>query len=130
MALIHRPDLLILDEPTSGVDSVARDGFWEHLIDLSRHDKVTIFVSTHFINEAQRCDRISLMHAGKVLVSDAPADLVKKRGTATLEEAFIGYLKDAAKGQDAEPAPAAEKTMPLEVGAAAAPDSARSRISS
>ncbi len=52
VALIHGPDLLILDEPTSGVDPVARDGFWEHLIELSRRDKVTIFISTHFINEA------------------------------------------------------------------------------
>jgi ribosome-dependent ATPase len=96
VALIHHPDLLILDEPTSGVDPVARDGFWEHLIDLSRRDKVTIFVSTHFINEAARCDRISLMHAGKVLVSDSPTGVIEKRGAATLEEAFIGYLEDAA----------------------------------
>ena len=65
--------MLILDEPTSGVDPVARDGFWELLIDLSRNEGVTIFVSTHFMNEAERCDRISLMHAGKVLASDAPA---------------------------------------------------------
>ncbi len=78
VALIHGPDLLILDEPTSGVDPVARDGFWEHLIELSRHDKVTIFVSTHFINEAGRCDRISLMSAGKVLVIDTPDGVVKK----------------------------------------------------
>ncbi|MBX7104246.1 MAG: ribosome-associated ATPase/putative transporter RbbA [Gemmataceae bacterium] len=96
VALVHRPQLLILDEPTSGVDPVARDGFWEHLADLSRRDKVTIFVSTHFVNEAARCDRISLMHAGRVLVSDRPAALVEKRGTAALEEAFIGYLEDAA----------------------------------
>ena len=80
VALIHKPDLLILDEPTSGVDPVARDGFWEHLIDLSRRDKVTIFISTHFINEAERCDRISLMSAGKVLVVDTPAGVVEKRG--------------------------------------------------
>ena len=80
VALIHGPDLLILDEPTSGVDPVARDGFWEHLIELSRRDKVTIFVSTHFINEAGRCDRISLMSAGKVLVIDTPDEVVKKRG--------------------------------------------------
>ena len=72
-------------------------GFWEHLIDLSRHDKVTIFVSTHFINEAARCDRMSLMSAGKVLVIDTPAAVVKKRGAATLEDAFIGYLEDAEK---------------------------------
>ena len=95
VALIHGPDLLILDEPTSGVDPVARDGFWEHLIELSRRDKVTIFVSTHFINEAGRCDRISLMSAGKVLVIDTPAGVVEKRRAKTLEEAFIGYLEDA-----------------------------------
>ena len=81
VALIHKPDLLILDEPTSGVDPVARDGFWEHLIELSRRDKVTIFVTTHFINEAERCDRISLMSAGKVLVVDTPDGVVEQRGT-------------------------------------------------
>ena len=71
--MIHQPEMLILDEPTSGVDPVARDGFWELLIDLSRNDGVTIFVSTHFMNEGERCDRISLMHAGKVLASDPPS---------------------------------------------------------
>ncbi|MGA7882538.1 MAG: ribosome-associated ATPase/putative transporter RbbA [Terrimicrobiaceae bacterium] len=128
VALIHHPDLLILDEPTSGVDPVARDGFWEHLIDLSRRDKVTIFVSTHFINEAGRCDRISLMSAGKVLVIDTPDAVVKKRGAATLEDAFIGYLEDAeAKNQAAEPvqqAPAAQ-LAPAEANAAAKSDSPR-----
>jgi len=97
VALIHKPDLLILDEPTSGVDPVARDVFWEHLIDLSRKDKVTIFITTHFINEAQRCDRISLMSAGKVLVVDTPDGVVRRRNAKTLEEAFIGYLEDAQK---------------------------------
>ena len=70
------------------------------MIDLARKDQVTIFISTHFMNEAERCDRISLMHAGKVLVSDTPAELVKKRGVATLEEAFIGYLEDAGADDD------------------------------
>ena len=92
VAMVHRPDLLILDEPTSGVDPVARDAFWRLLVELSRRDKVTIFISTHFMNEAERCDRMSMMHAGKVLDSDTPARLVEKRGTRTLEEAFIGYL--------------------------------------
>ncbi len=101
VALIHHPDLLILDEPTSGVDPVARDIFWQHLIDLSRRDKVTIFISTHFMNEAERCDRISLMHAGKVLVSDTPRDLVEKCGAATLEDAFIRYLEEAEVQTDA-----------------------------
>jgi ribosome-dependent ATPase len=101
VALIHRPDLVILDEPTSGVDPVARDGFWEHLIELSRRDKVTIFVSTHFLNEAQRCDRISLMSAGKVLVIDTPAGVVARRRASTLEDAFIGYLEEAEAAQKA-----------------------------
>jgi ribosome-dependent ATPase len=95
VAVIHRPDLLILDEPTSGVDPVARDRFWELIIDLARRDQVTVFISTHFMNEAERCDRISLMHAGKVLASDAPAKLVQSSGHATLEQTFIAYLKQA-----------------------------------
>ncbi|MDY3555063.1 ribosome-associated ATPase/putative transporter RbbA [Gemmata sp. JC717] len=96
VALVHRPELLILDEPTSGVDPIARDGFWQLLADLSRRDRVTIFVSTHFVNEAARCDRISLMHAGRVLVSDTPTGLVAGSGAARLEDAFIGYLEEAA----------------------------------
>jgi ribosome-dependent ATPase len=95
VAMIHAPDILILDEPTSGVDPVARDSFWQILSDLSRKDNVTIFVSTHFMNEAERCDRISLMHAGKVLVSDTPAAIAEKRQVSTLEDAFIAYLEDA-----------------------------------
>ncbi|HRN60160.1 MAG TPA: ATP-binding cassette domain-containing protein, partial [Chiayiivirga sp.] len=65
VAMVHAPELLILDEPTSGVDPVARDGFWRLLVELSRRDRVTIFISTHFMNEAARCDRMSMMHAGR-----------------------------------------------------------------
>jgi ribosome-dependent ATPase len=96
VAIVHRPDLLILDEPTSGVDPIARDRFWELLAELSRRDGVTIFVSTHFMNEAARCDRISLMDAGRVLATGAPDDLMEKRGAATLEDTFVGYLEEAA----------------------------------
>ncbi|WP_333496122.1 ribosome-associated ATPase/putative transporter RbbA [Kluyvera sp. CHPC 1.251] len=103
VAVIHRPEMLILDEPTSGVDPVARDMFWQLMVDLARQDKVTIFISTHFMNEAERCDRISLMHAGKVLASDTPQALVERRGAATLEEAFIAYLQEAS-----DPIPVAE----------------------
>jgi len=95
VATVHRPELLILDEPTSGVDPIARDNFWRLMIELARRDKVTIFISTHFMNEAERCDRVSLMHAGHVLESASPAEIIRKRGAATLEEAFIGYLKEA-----------------------------------
>jgi ribosome-dependent ATPase len=95
VAVLHEPEILILDEPTSGVDPVARDSFWELLIDLSRKQGVTIFVTTHFMNEGMRCDRISLMNAGKVLACDAPQKLIEARGTANLEDAFIGYMEDA-----------------------------------
>ena len=107
VAVIHEPELLILDEPTSGVDPVARDGFWQLMIDLSRRDGVTIFISTHFMNEAQRCDRISLMHAGKVLDSGTPQELMERRGLPTLEATFIAYLEEAAGAMPPPSAPAA-----------------------
>jgi ribosome-dependent ATPase len=103
VAVIHRPELLILDEPTSGVDPVARDGFWELIVDLARREQVTVFISTHFMNEAERCDRISLMHAGKILASGAPAELLRRSGHATLEQAFIAYLRQA--GGETSPPP-------------------------
>ena len=108
VAVIHRPEMLILDEPTSGVDPVARDMFWQLMVDLARQDRVTIFISTHFMNEAERCDRISLMHAGKVLASDTPQALVEQRGSTNLEEAFIAWLQEAAdtaQPPDAQAAP-------------------------
>ena len=94
-AIIHAPDMLILDEPTSGVDPVARDEFWDLLVMLSRRDAVTIFISTHFMNEALRCDRISLMHAGEVLVYDTPQNLAGGGGTEGLNATFIRYIQDA-----------------------------------
>ncbi|MGC7406282.1 ribosome-associated ATPase/putative transporter RbbA [Pandoraea pneumonica] len=106
VAMVHNPELLILDEPTSGVDPVARDNFWRLLVELSRRDRVTIFISTHFMNEADRCDRISLMHAGRVLVSDPPAKITKDKGAATLEQAFIEYLVEAGGGTPEAPASA------------------------
>ncbi len=95
VALVHRPDLLILDEPTSGVDPIARDEFWRLLIELSREQGVTIFISTHFMNEAARCDRISLMDSGRILATDRPESLVKARGVRNLEDAFIAYLEES-----------------------------------
>ena len=95
VAMVHRPEVLILDEPTSGVDPVARDNFWQLLISLARKDGVTIFISTHFMNEAVRCDRISLMHAGEVLVTDTPQAIKASKSADTLEQAFIDYLVEA-----------------------------------
>lgn len=97
VAVIHKPKILILDEPTSGVDPVSRDNFWEQLIRLSRDEGVTIFISTHFMNEGERCDRISLMHQGKVLACDTPKALTESQQKNTLEEAFISYLEAASE---------------------------------
>jgi len=97
VALIHRPEILILDEPTSGVDPVARDIFWQALVDLSRKDGVTIFISTHYMSEATRCDRISLMHEGRVLVSDSPQAIQENAGAETLDDAFVQHLERAAR---------------------------------
>jgi ribosome-dependent ATPase len=127
VAMVHKPELLILDEPTSGVDPIARDNFWELLLELSRRDKVTIFISTHFMNEAARCDRISLMHAGRVLDSDAPAALKAKRGKATLEEAFIDYLIEAG-GKETEPSGDTTLGVSGNTGEIAAPAAPRLRF--
>ncbi|WP_227027192.1 ribosome-associated ATPase/putative transporter RbbA [Corallococcus soli] len=119
VAVLHGPQILILDEPTSGVDPVARDSFWELLIDLSRKQGVTIFVTTHFMNEGMRCDRISLMNAGRVLAADSPQKLIEARKADSLETAFIGYMEDAI----AEKARAESKdTPPRDATPARAPE--------
>ena len=103
VAVIHEPEMLILDEPTSGVDPVARDLFWERLGELSREQGVTIFISTHFMNEAERCDRVSLMDAGHILVTDSP-QVVRRDGPGeTLDDAFVSLLKEASSPGEKPP---------------------------
>ncbi len=118
-ACLHKPEVLILDEPTSGVDPAARDLFWRHMIRLSREEGVTLFVSTHFMNEALRCDRISLMHHGRVLAVGAPQALCDELGSGSLEQTFIDYLEadarahpqQGAKNADEESAEAAASAV-------------------
>jgi len=93
VAILHGPELLILDEPTSGVDPVARDQFWRDLIALSREQGVTIFVSTHFMNEAARCDRVAFMNAGRVIAAGPPDELRRQQQAETLDDAFIGFME-------------------------------------
>jgi ribosome-dependent ATPase len=120
VAIVHDPEILILDEPTSGVDPLARDSFWKLLVHLSRKEGVTIFVSTHFMNEAARCDRISLMDSGRVLATDTPAGLIRARGAATLEDAFISYLEEAIRART----PSASARSVTELAVPAPPASA------
>jgi len=93
VALIHEPELLVLDEPTSGVDPVARNRFWQSIVALSREKGVTIFVSTHYLAEAKRCDRIALMNAGRVLAVASPNELMRSAGTESIEDAFITLIQ-------------------------------------
>jgi ABC-2 type transport system ATP-binding protein len=91
-ALIHTPRVLFLDEPTNGVDPVSRRDFWNILYDLLK-EKVTIFCSTCYLDEAERCRRVGLMHKGKLLRCDSPEKIKKECSAKTLEEAFIQIIK-------------------------------------
>ena len=100
VSVLHKPSILILDEPTSGVDPVARDEFWELIIKLSREEGTTIFVTTHYLNEAMRCDRVAMMNAGRLLASDTPDNIIKSKNAKDIEEAFIEYIKDDIKNNE------------------------------
>jgi len=92
-ALIHTPKVLFLDEPTNGVDPVSRRDFWNILYELLK-EKVTIFCSTCYLDEAERCHRVGLMHKGKLLRCDTPDKIKKERSAKTLEQAFITIIKE------------------------------------
>ena len=90
-ALIHTPKVLFLDEPTNGVDPVSRRDFWQILYQLLK-EKVTILFSTSYLDEAERCSRVGLMHKGKLLKCDIPDNIRKARNAKSLEEAFISII--------------------------------------
>jgi ABC-2 type transport system ATP-binding protein len=92
-ALIHTPKVLFLDEPTNGVDPVSRRDFWNILYDLLK-EKVTIFCSTCYLDEAERCRRVGLMHKGRLLRCDSPETIKKECGVDTLEKAFVKIIKE------------------------------------
>jgi ABC-2 type transport system ATP-binding protein len=83
-ALVHTPEVLLLDEPTGGVDPVSRRDFWRILYDLLK-ERVTIFISTAYLDEAERCTRIALIHKGKVLVTDEPSGVKRIIGVPMIE---------------------------------------------
>jgi len=95
-ALIHTPKVLFLDEPTNGVDPVSRRDFWKILYDLLK-EKVTIFCSTCYLDEAERCGRVGLIHKGKLLRCESPDKIKKERNAKTLEEAFIAIINETDK---------------------------------
>jgi drug efflux transport system ATP-binding protein len=90
--LLHRPEILFLDEPTNGVDPVSRRDFWAILYQLLK-DGITIFLSTAYLDEAERCNRVGLIHKGKLIRCDAPDELKRATGSANLEGAFIQTIR-------------------------------------
>ena len=98
-ALLHEPEILFLDEPTSGTDPLARRVFWRRITALAEQG-VTVIVTTHFMQEAEYCDRVAIMDAGKVLAQGSPADIRQRASTATMpepsmEDAFIAIVQDS-----------------------------------
>ena len=106
-ALIHNPPVLFLDEPTSGVDVLTRRDFWNHIISLSKKG-VTIMVTTHFMDEAEYCDRISLFYKGETIAVGTPTELKQQAGANDMETAFINLIKESelrAEGERRKPYP-------------------------
>ncbi|MBN1382151.1 MAG: ABC transporter ATP-binding protein [Deltaproteobacteria bacterium] len=94
-ALLHKPDILFLDEPTSGVDPVTRQHFWDFIRQLSR-EEITVFVTTHYMDEARNCDRIVMINEGRIVATGSPADIIASacpgRDDADLNDAFITLM--------------------------------------
>ncbi|EFM12884.1 ABC transporter related protein [Paenibacillus curdlanolyticus YK9] len=88
IALLHEPEILVLDEPTVGIDPVLRQSIWQELHVLSRNG-TTIIVTTHVMDEAEQCDRLGLIREGRFIATDTPAGILQHTGAASIEEAFI-----------------------------------------
>lgn len=91
-ALIHKPEILILDEPTAGVDPVSRRVFWKMIYGLAAQG-ITILVTTHYMDEAESCDEISFIFEGKTIEKGTPKELIEKNGANNLEDVFISYVE-------------------------------------
>ena len=95
-AVIHNPPILFLDEPTSGVDVIARREFWNHITSLAKLG-VTILVTTHFMDEAEYCNRISLFYKGETIALGTPYELKTKANADNMEQAFVNLIKESGK---------------------------------
>jgi ABC-type multidrug transport system ATPase subunit len=93
-AIIHEPDLLILDEPTVGLDALLRERIWEFLWNITRTTKLSVILTTHYIEEAQKSDIVGLMRDGVMLTEDSPKSIMARAGVDRLEEAFVEFCKN------------------------------------
>ena len=92
-AILHNPKILFLDEPTGGVDPISRREFWSLIYNLADAG-TTVFVTTHYMDEAEYCNRLSIMHEGKIVAIGAPAELKEKHGVNSVEDVFIGLVSE------------------------------------
>jgi len=121
-AIIHEPDLLILDEPTVGLDSILREKVWNFMIQFTRNKNSSILVTTHYIHEAEQADRCGLMRNGVLLAEDSPRNIIQRFDVEDLDEAFLELclrqhaLKDSATSQalDEESNEIESKTLSIE----------------
>ena len=97
VALLHRPRIVFLDEPTSGVDPVTRRQFWELIYEAS-HGGTTVLVTTHYMDEAEYCDRISIMVAGQIVSMGTPTELKQQAGVDSIDELFVRLARPASDG--------------------------------
>jgi len=94
VAIFHKPDIVFLDEPTGGVDPITRRQFWE-MIYKAADDGITVFVTTHYMDEAEYCDRVSIMNEGKIIDIDTPAGLKKKYNSPSIQDVFVKIARPA-----------------------------------
>lgn len=94
VAVMHDPKIVFLDEPTGGVDPVTRRQFWEMIYETAERG-ITVFVTTHYMDEAEYCDRISIMNEGRIVALDTPANLKKQFRSETIEEVFVKIARPA-----------------------------------
>jgi ABC-2 type transport system ATP-binding protein len=104
VALLHQPRIVFLDEPTSGVDPITRRQFWE-LIYAAAASGTTVFVTTHYMDEAEYCDRVSIMVAGRIGAIGTPAELKQQFGAATMDDVFVALARPAAEAAKSSAAP-------------------------
>lgn len=99
VSIIHRPEIVFLDEPTGGVDPVSRRQFWE-LIYKAASDGITVFVTTHYMDEAEYCNRVSIMVDGRIEALDTPANLKRQYGAVSMDEVFTKLARMAKRGDN------------------------------
>jgi ABC-2 type transport system ATP-binding protein len=98
IAILHDPKIVFLDEPTGGVDPVTRRQFWDMIYEAAHHG-ITVFVTTHYMDEAEYCDRVSIMVDGVIKALDSPSELKKQYNALSMEEVFLMLARGAKRGE-------------------------------